>query len=204
MSETPTFPASDLPVYGFDIETDTRVDGRDPHVAAVITAAIADADGAVVVAAGDEATILRTVNEALAALPPGILATWNGAGFDLPFWLVRCAVHGIDPGWAVAPVAGESKYQPLPGMAARYGGRVAGHRHVDIAWPHRSTADALGVTWSLKPLAHALGIDAVVAERERAGELSRHELVAYCASDAHVTVRLAGVLGDRLFDALDA
>lgn len=205
MNETLQDPTrSDVPVYGFDIETDTRIDGRNPHVAAVITAAVADLSGPVVVAAGDEASILRAVNEAFAALPPGIVVTWNGAGFDLPFWLVRCAAHGIDPGWAVAPVPGESKYEPLPGMAARYGGRIAGHRHTDIAWPHQATAARLGVAWSLKPLAHALGIDAVVAERERAGELSRHELVTYCASDAHVTARLAVLLGDELATSVDA
>ena len=32
-----------------------------------------------------EADVLRATDSALADLPPGVIATWNGAAFDLPF-----------------------------------------------------------------------------------------------------------------------
>ena len=71
-------------VYGLDIETDTTVDGLDSEVAPVVTVALS-LDDYDEVFSGDEPSILTRLDRRLAELTSGVLATWNGAAFDLPF-----------------------------------------------------------------------------------------------------------------------
>ena len=77
-------------VYGLDIETDTTINGLDSEVAPVLTVALSlyDYDE---VFSGDEPTILTQLDRRLAELTSGVLATWNGAAFDLPFLADRAA-----------------------------------------------------------------------------------------------------------------
>ena len=44
---------------------------------------------------GDEATLLRRLDRRLAELPPGIIVTWNGSSFDLPFLATRAALKPL-------------------------------------------------------------------------------------------------------------
>ena len=69
-------------VYGLDIETDTSVDGLDPAVAPVVTVALSN-PAFDEVFAGREDEILFELDDRLAELEPGVIATWNGAAFDL-------------------------------------------------------------------------------------------------------------------------
>ena len=72
------------PVYGLDIETDTSVDGLDPACSAVLTVAVS-MHGLDEVFSGAEPDLLVELDDRLAELEPGVIATWNGAAFDLPF-----------------------------------------------------------------------------------------------------------------------
>jgi hypothetical protein len=190
-------------IYALDIETDTTIDGRDPSVAAIIAVAIAEPAGPIAVLAGPEKMVLEATIATLNALEPGVVTTWNGAGFDLPFIQERCALLGIDTGWEVVPTDLPGKYAPVGGRAARYRSKLGHHKHADIAWAWQQHCETNGVVWSLKPLAHSLGLEAIEADREHAADLSRAELFAYVASDAHVTAALAHALEDNLNDFID-
>jgi hypothetical protein len=185
-------------LYALDIETDTTIDGRDPAVAAVIAVAISEPAGPIAVLAGPEKMVLEGLLATLQALEPGLVATWNGSGFDLPFIQERCTLHGIETGWTVTPTDLPGKYAPVGGRPARYASVLGAHRHADIAWAWQQHCADTGVSWSLKPLAHSLGLEAIEADREHASDLSRAELFAYVASDAHVTAVLAQHLGDSI------
>src|SRR5688500_14341461 len=82
-----------LPVYGLDIETDTRVDGLDPRRSAVVTVALSRR-GLAEVFTGFAPALLDELDHRLAALPPGVIATWSGAAFDLPFLAGRARRWG--------------------------------------------------------------------------------------------------------------
>ena len=92
---------SRAPVYGLDIETDTSVNGLDPAVGGIVTVALSS-PSADEVFDGPEIDMLAAVDARLAALPPGVLATWNGAFFDLPFLADRAAHHGLALGLRLA------------------------------------------------------------------------------------------------------
>src|SRR5690348_12681457 len=84
----PSRPTADRPpppIYGLDIETDTTVDGLDPQRSRIVAAAVAGPHGVRVFDDRDESLLLDRLDWHLAALEAGVLATWNGAGFDLPF-----------------------------------------------------------------------------------------------------------------------
>ena len=85
----PLIPSESPPLLGLDIETDTAVDGLDPAVGRVLAVAIARPGGVTVFDDGDEGRLLARVDEFLAATDPGVLVTWNGGGFDLPYLATR-------------------------------------------------------------------------------------------------------------------
>ena len=83
-----------FPLYGLDIETDTTIDGLDPQVAPVVAVAL-DGEDFSAVFDGRETDLLADLDQHLADLEPGILVTWNGGCFDLPFLRDRAAICGI-------------------------------------------------------------------------------------------------------------
>src|SRR3954447_16716520 len=85
------------PIYGLDIETDTTENGLDPDVAAVVTVALAG-PGYEEVFTGDEPQLLIDLDDRLHQLEPGVIATWNGAAFDLPFLADRAELCDVDLG----------------------------------------------------------------------------------------------------------
>jgi DNA polymerase elongation subunit (family B) len=144
---------------------------------------------------GDEPDIIEQVDERLRRCRPGVLATWNGAAFDLPFLADRAGRHGLplglrlrlDPAIAV-------RREPLPGHEGAYRAAWYGHRHVDAYRVYRADAGpALRISCSLKSIARFVGLAPVEVDRERIHDLSREALHAYAASDA----RLARVLAER-------
>ncbi|MBI2710693.1 MAG: hypothetical protein HYX34_13530 [Actinobacteria bacterium] len=181
------------PVYGLDIETDTTVDGLDPGVAPVITVALAG-DGWVEVLSGRESTILLDLDACLRTLPAGVLATWNGAAFDLPFLADRAGRHGLELGLRLRHDPGLKVRRPLPGHAGAYRGAWYGHRHLDAYRVYRSdVGPALRVSCSLKSIARLVGLVPIEVDRAHIHDLSHEALHAYAASDA----RLARDLADR-------
>ena len=180
------------PVYGLDIETDTSVDGLDPSVGAIVTVALSSPDGDEVFD-GAEIEMLSAVDARVAGLPPGVLATWNGAFFDLPFLADRAAHHGLALGLRlVLDPCIPSRRDPLPGHAGAYRAHWHAHRHVDAYQLYRSdVGPALGISCSLKAIARLVGLTPVEVDRARIHDLTPDALAAYVASDARLARQLA-------------
>jgi DNA polymerase elongation subunit (family B) len=180
------------PLYGLDIETDTTVDGLDPHVARILTVAIATAAGNEVFS-GDEAALLERVDMRLAQLPPGVIATWNGGAFDLPFLADRAERCGLRLGLRLELDATiHRRGAPLPGHQGSYRAGWYRHRHVDAYRVYRGdVGPMLRVSCSLKSIARLVGLRAVEVDRTRIHELEHDVLHAYAANDAGLTRALA-------------
>jgi DNA polymerase elongation subunit (family B) len=180
-------------VYGLDIETDTTADGLDPRVAPVVTVALS-LPGHDEIFSGRESTLLFDLDERLRALPPGVIATWNGAAFDLPFLAHRAAVHGLDLGLRLLRDPTLIVRDPLPGLAGAFRGAWHRHTHLDAYRMYKGdVGPVLRVSCSLKSIARLVGLAPVEVDRTRIHDLSREALHAYASSDA----RLARVLTER-------
>jgi uncharacterized protein YprB with RNaseH-like and TPR domain len=181
-------------VYGLDIETDTTVNGLDSEVAPVVTVALS-LDDFDEVFSGDEPAILADVDARLAELAPGVLATWNGAAFDLPFLADRAAMLDLPLGLRLQHDPSiRMQHQPLPGHPGAYRARWHRHGHIDAYRLYRGdVGPALRVSCSLKSIARLVGLAPLQVDRSHIHDLSREVLHAYAASDA----RLARVLTER-------
>ena len=181
-------------VYGLDIETDTSDDGLDPRVAPVVTAALS-LDTHDEIFSGRETTLLFDLDQRLRSLRTGVLATWNGAAFDLPFLAHRAALHGLDLGLRLRlDPSLRSGRAPLPGHQGSYRGRWHQHAHLDAYRMYRGDGGpAMRVSGPLKSIARLVGLGPGAVDRTRVDDLSREALHAYASSDA----RLARVLTER-------
>lgn len=182
------------PIYGLDIETDTTIDGLDPAVAPVVTVALSTADGDEVLA-GPERELFLALDRRLAELPAGIVATWNGAVFDLPFLADRAARMGLVGGLRLRfdPTI-SLRRRPLRNHPGAYRGRWYGHGHIDGYRLYRTDLRrVLDVSCSLKSVARLVGLTPVEVDRARIHALDGAALAAYVASDA----RLARILVER-------
>ena len=181
-------------IYGLDIETDTTIDGLDPVVSPVVSVALST-PGADEVFVGREADRLAALDARLRALAPGVIATWNGAAFDLPFLADRATACGVALGLRLAPdPTVVLSHGPLPGHAGAYRAAWYGHQHLDAYRVYRGDVGrVLQISCSLKAIARLVGLTPVEVDRERIHELSPTALAAYVASDA----RLARVLTER-------
>ncbi len=181
-------------VYGLDIETDTSVDGLDPEVARIVTVAVSHPGGEEVFT-GSEAELLARLDAELDDLPAGVIATWNGAAFDLPFIADRATLLGVQLGLRLRfdsrlPM----RHAPLPGHRGAYRAKWHGHGHIDAYRLYKGdVGPALRVSCSLKSIARMVGLAPVEVDREHIHDLSAEALHAYAASDA----RLARVLTER-------
>jgi hypothetical protein len=202
-------------LYGLDIETCTDGDpapdgtppGLDPRVSAVISVAVWDRStdsGAYFT--GDEPELLCALEAHLASLPGGVIVTWNGANFDLPYLADRFAANGIAPSLQLRRSATRPpKYSPLPGHCPTgYEATWGPHRHLDVAYAYQKTAERVGVPWRLKPMAAAFDIDMITVDASAVSELDPATLEAYNLSDAAGTAELAAKLSDKdLWSRLD-
>jgi hypothetical protein len=191
--------ASPPPLYGFDIETDTSLDGLDPALAPVVAAAVSTPDGDQVLL-GDEAELLERLDALLASLPPGLLVTWNGRCFDLPFVACRAATLGVPLQlelWSDDVASGPG---PWPPPAGGYRGRWGAHGHLDGYGAFRADVRrVLGLSCGLKAMARLVGLTPVEVDYEQLHLMGHDELGAYVASDARLAAqlvarRLPGVL----------
>lgn len=180
-------------VYGLDIETDTVVDGLDPAVGAVLAVAVATAEDDIVLR-GPEADLLVALDDLLRGLPPGVLATWNGGRFDLPYLAARAALAGVRLGLRLEP---EPRIEGVRGAWHH-------HAHVDAYQLYRSdVGPALRVSCSLKSIARLAGLDPVEVDASRVHELSDLDLRTYVASDARCARDLLLRRGEAAFAAAD-
>ena len=176
-----------FPLYGLDIETDTSVDGLDPAVAPVVAVALAG-ENFQAVFDGKETELLTDLDHKLAELDPGVLVTWNGAGFDLPFLSDRAAIRGVTLGLRLAfDPSIPGGHHPLRGHRGGYRARWHGHGHLDGYQVYRADVGAsMGISCALKPLARFVGLEVVEVDRQRIHELSDDERRDYVASDAYL------------------
>jgi DNA polymerase elongation subunit (family B) len=182
------------PVYGLDIETDTTTNGLDPSVARVVTVALAS-PGYEETFTGPEHELLFDLDQRLSRLEPGVIATWNGAAFDLPFLADRAALYDMRLGLRLQldPMI-TLRRAPLPGHEGAYRAAWYRHGHVDAYRLYRGdVGPALRISCSLKSIARLVGLAPVEVDREKIHDLSNEALHAYAASDA----RLARILTER-------
>jgi DNA polymerase elongation subunit (family B) len=181
-------------VYGLDIETDTTIDGLDPDVASIVTVALS-LDGYEEVFSGSERGLLFDLDQRMAELEPGVIATWNGAAFDLPFLADRARLHDLPIGLHLhldRRIA--MSRPPLSGHRGAYRAAWYRHGHVDAYRLYRGdVGPAMRVSCSLKSIARLVGLAPLEVDRERIHDLEREALHAYASSDA----RLARVLTQR-------
>jgi hypothetical protein len=183
-------------IYGLDIETDTSEDGLDPAVASVRAVALSGRtfDELFV---GDEVDILRALDARLAGLPTGVVATWNGSAFDLPFLADRARIVGVDLGLKLCLDRRLTLHRaPLPGHAGAYRASWHDHGHLDTFRIYGS-ADTAAQRLSLRSLGRLVGIGAHDVHPARTQTLSNEALHACAPSDA----RLARVLAERRWPA---
>jgi hypothetical protein len=195
------------PLYGLDIETDTTVDGLDPALGGIVAVGLATPQGDEVFL-GEESGILARLDRRLAELPAGVLVTWNGAAFDLPFLAARATVTDTRLGLVLWPLPAASVppdglapahipvWPPPPGG---FGGRWGVHGHLDGYRTFRADVRrSLGLSCGLKAMARLVGIEPVEVDYDLLHTLSDQDLAAYVASDA----RLACTLVQRRLPAV--
>lgn len=171
-------------LYGLDIETDTSVDGLDPAVSAVVAAAVATATTDHVLQ-GDEPDILVALDDLLAELEPGLLVTWNGAGFDLPFLRERARRHRLEMGLHLW------RYDLRSSEGEAFRGRWHDHDHIDGYRLYRADVGrSVGLPCGLKPMARLVGLSPVEVDRDRLHLLDQASVRAYVASDARLAREL--------------
>lgn len=144
---------------------------------------------------GTEADSLADLDQHLAGLEPGILVTWNGGCFDLPFLSERAVLCGVTLGLRLVhdpliPGSHQRPQRPAGGYRARW----HSHGHLDAYQVFRADVGAsMGLSCALKSLARLVGLEVVEVDRQRIHELSDDERSAYVVSDA----RLARALINR-------
>jgi uncharacterized protein YprB with RNaseH-like and TPR domain len=181
------------PLYGLDIETDTACGGLDPSRAAIVAVAVSTAEVDVVFD-GPEPSLLAELDAHLASLPPGVIVTWNGATFDLPFLAARAGVVGVPLGLRLLADPGIRIREPQPGLERGYRAAWHDHGHLDGYRLYRADVGrTLPVSCGLKPMARMLGLAPVEVDVAQLHLLPAHEVAAYVASDA----RMARLLVDR-------
>lgn len=197
--------------YGLDIETDNSTNhGLDPFRSTITEIAVATADGGEVFT-GSERTILSDLDEYLRELPAGLIVTWNGLFFDVPFIATRAEEirHNIGEAFHLIPQPGlKPKYDYLPGFTEAQTftferlGVGPQHSHLDISLAWKSFAESFGtklvdgktkpvVPWSLKPVAKAAGIEMFEIDRTRLHDYSDEDRNRYVLSDSSGTRELA-------------
>jgi len=149
----------------------------------------------------DERVLLGRLDETLADLAvdaPGVLTTWNGSGFDLPFIATRAVTLGLGIGLRLVDdpsLAG--RHDPPPGRRARVRGSWHGHRHLDGYQAYRAdVGQVLPVSCGLKSLARLVGLPVVEVDREAIHLLSTARRRAYVASDAFLARELVARRAD--------
>ncbi|MFQ5556350.1 MAG: hypothetical protein ACE5GB_02405 [Acidimicrobiales bacterium] len=136
---------------------------------------------------GPETQLLIELDRAVAGLAPGVLVTWNGSGFDLPFLADRARLGGVSLGLRLRPDPFlRGRADPLPGHECGYRASWHQHRHLDGYRLYRGDVGAIGMSCGLKPLARYVGLAVVEVDREAIHELSAGTRRCYVASDARL------------------
>lgn len=188
-------------IHALDIETDnSNGHGLNPDKSRITELAIQghNAETTVVLADESESSTLFGVRNHLTKQPPGLIVTWNGTFFDLPFMHTRSGIMLAATGLSIEEDPDlKPKYELLPG----YNGGVIGtfesnnpnipHMHMDIAPAYKQFAADHGVPWSLKPVCAAAGIGMYELDRTRLEKFTPEQRRRYVLSDTNGTLELA-------------
>lgn len=187
-------------IYAFDIETTTDPArpgyGLDPRESPITAIAVADHTGSAVFT-GAEPDILADFRVWADTLPSGLLVSWNGSAFDIPYLITRYQINTLPHHWRARTHPGLAcKYGPTPGwdgaVLATWNTTTTTHAHFDISGWYKPVAEAAGITWGLKPVAeHILEATPVTVDRTAMHTLTDQQLRDYGASDALITYQLA-------------
>ncbi|MCB1031784.1 MAG: hypothetical protein KDA95_10635 [Acidimicrobiales bacterium] len=176
-------------IYGLDIETDTSCDGLDPSIASIKAIALSGQNFDLLFD-GDEHNLLVSLDDHLSGLAPGVIATWNGGTFDLPFIADRAELLGINLGLRLRSDRSRSlRRSPLPGHGGAYQAGWHDHGHLDTYCLYGHPA--IHPRRSLRSLGRFVGLGDNAAPL--ACDLGNEALHACAPSDA----RLARVLAER-------
>lgn len=185
--------------YGLDIEIDPRAGVVDPATVPIRAIGLSS-DRIDHLLEGDEAQMLRDLDEVLRIAEPGVVATWNGSIFDLPYLADRARIRNVslDLTLVEEPVRSRRR-RPLPGHRGPYLAMWGHHRHLDT---YRLYGDATPpTTWSkLLGRGHNRGI---VADSD---DLVNEALNAHARTDAHLARMLTerrGLTALRAADQLE-
>lgn len=175
-----------------DIETT----GLDPETDSVVAVGIARPGDVQAIRSDDEVELLHWVESVMSVGPPsGLVVTWNGEEFDLPFLAQRFRDRGVPTKLSAVPRAELGKYgKPLHTCT------WAGLEHLDLAPIYREAAKQHGVPWSLKPVAEAvLGVMPVEVDRRGSAiaQMPEDALLEYLRSDISITLALYEKLSKR-------
>jgi len=191
---------TDTPLYAFDIET-TGLSHTD---SSVTTVAIYSPAVSFVIEDTNEKRLITALAERLAALPAGVICTWNGAVFDGPFLAGRSMRLGMGSWFDLREDASIApKYEPQHGFAPKglhpifpaadtFNDGSNWHDHLDVAYLWKEWAQVTGTKWALKPVARANGIPVIEVDRAHMDALSVAERMSYNLSDVVATYQLAG------------
>ncbi len=188
-------------VYGLDIETEVPQGAVDPRIAPLRRVALST-PAREQSFDGSERHVLQALDAAIASLAPGIIATWNGSSFDLPYLADRAGICGVRLGLhLVADPRIARRGEILAGHRSAYRACWYDHRHLDAARLFRSGRRPL------IPVDELLRSVGWRGHRRRAigpadlpgGELSHEAAHAYASNDARlvrtmIEGRLPGVL----------
>ncbi len=187
LSEPPVDPDAQQ-LIGFDIETDTSRGGLDPERAAIVAIAVCTRSCDHVFT-GAEADILRRTDELLARLGAGLLVTWNGASFDLPFVARRADILCVELGLDVTHDPDRRSNREPDRRSVR--GSWYELVHLDGYLLYRADVGrSLGISCGLKALARLVGMQPVELDRTALHLASEEDVTAYVASDARVAAEL--------------
>lgn len=183
-------------VYGIDIEIEIDPGDLaiDPAVAPIRAVAVSGRSFDDLFR-GPEPDLLVALDRRLAELPAGVLATWNGSIFDLPFIAERARLIGVEVGLTMClDTRLTLRRRPLPGHAGAYRAAWGDHRHLDTfrLFGPASTDMPQG---TMARVARRLGLGG--APSRPANDLTAEAVHAHAASDA----RLARVLTERRWPA---
>lgn len=178
-------------LYGLDIETDTTVDGLDPAVARVVAVGVSTPFGERVFE-GEEDRILVELDSWLGELSAGVIVTWNGSSFDLPYLQERSRTLGLRLGLLIC---GDPSI-PLRGRVAgghqhAFRGVWHQHQHLDAYRLYKGdVGPLLKVSCALKSIARLVGLPTTDVDQRRIHELPAGEVAKYVTSDARLARQL--------------
>ncbi len=118
-------------IYGLDLVTDCTGPLVDPAVNRIVEIGLSSSNRDQLFA-GDEAALLRDLDDRLSALPPGVVVTWQGSVLAIPLIAVRAATHGIALGLTIETDKRSAPPSPVLGVHAAVRARWGQHAVLDL------------------------------------------------------------------------